>query len=58
MNKYIDILLNLGLLVPGVRHGSRQYYKLSDKAVLIIKEIPENYNKVLYEFTNKYNISL
>jgi hypothetical protein len=58
INRYFDILLDIGLIIPGIKHKTRQYYKLSNKAILIVKEIPENYNRVLYEFSNKYNVVL
>ena len=58
INRYIDIFLSRGLVIESIKHGSRQYYKLTNQALSIVNEIPAEYNRVLYEFCNKYSIEL
>jgi len=58
INRYIDIFIQRKLVIESIRHGSYQYYKLTESAISIINEIPEEYNRVLYEFCNRYNVVL
>ena len=58
IKRYFEIYIQRGLVIPCVMHGSRQYYKLSEQAIAIVQEIPQSYNRVMYEFSNKYNVSL
>lgn len=58
LRKYFDILINLSLVYQSGNKGSIKYYSLTDKARNIIDEIMKEYNRVLYEFSNKYNIDL
>ena len=56
--RYFDILLQRGLITHSYNRGTFQYFKLTDSAISIINEIPENYNRVLYQFCNKYGVRL
>ena len=56
--RFFDIYLNRGLIVISYNRGKFVYYKLTDSAISIINEIPEEYNRVLYQFCNKYNVVL
>ena len=54
--RYFNIFLDRGLIVQSNNRGKFVYYKLTDQAINIVNEIPLSYNRVLYEFCNKYNI--
>ncbi len=56
IKRYFDIYLQRKLIIQV--SNDPQLYKLTQEAINIIEEIPKNYNKVMYEFSNKYNIDL
>ena len=55
MNKYFEILQDRNLLIFVEKVKMGKYYKLSPDAIKIIEDISVNYDKVLYEFLNKYS---
>jgi predicted transcriptional regulator len=58
LHKYFTILEDLGLVYQSSNKGTIKYYSLSDKGINMINEIIREYNRCLYEFSNKYNVVL
>ena len=58
IKRYFDIYMDKGLISLSYSKGNRVYYKLTEQAINIIKDLNSNYDKVLYQFCNKYNIVL
>lgn len=58
LNRFISILLNKGYIVIDHNKGQYIYYRITNQTNIIIQELQDNYNKVLYQFCNKYNIVL
>lgn len=58
VRKYFNTLLSIGLIAEDHKKNTFQYYRLTNQAIDIVNEIPLSYNRVLYEFCNKYNIVL
>ena len=58
INRYFDIFQDRRLIVKSCIRNSYQFYRLTNQAITTVEEIPVNYNKVLYEFCNKYNVVL
>jgi hypothetical protein len=58
MKAYFRVLALRGFIIPDREGTFHTRYKISATGIQVIEEIEENYNKELYEFSNKYHLDL
>lgn|SRR5574343_894632 len=54
VKRFINRLIELNIMTLA---GAKKY-TLTDTGLAVIKELEDNYNSVVYQFCNKYNIDL
>ena len=58
LGKYITVLISHGYIIESGMKATRQLYRLSEKGLIVIKELNESYELELYKFCSLYGISL